>query len=474
MTVAKSRDAERTTNAAAARTGAGGGAGHAEQGGAGEESVILDSIADGVFTVDGQWRIRSFNRAAEAITGVPREEALGRPCCEVFRANICESACALRETMKTGRPVRDRAVFIVRSDGTRIPISVSTALLRNETGDVVGGVETFRDMSVEEELRKELESRYTFEDMISKSHVMQEIFRILPDVAESEATVLIEGESGTGKELLARAIHNLSPRRAGPLVIVNCGALPDTLLESELFGHRAGAFTDAKTDRHGRFELARGGTIFLDEIGDVSPALQAKLLRVLEDGSFEPLGSSETLQADARVVAATNRSLVELVERGGFRQDLFYRINVISIELPPLRERKGDVPLLVEHFIARFNRLRHRSIRGVSRDAMRTLMRYDYPGNVRELENIIEHAFVMCRSAEIRPRHLPRSLAAPDSGAAAAEPSTFDEAEAEFLRRTLERNLWNQAATARELGIHKTTLWRKLKRLGIEKPEETP
>jgi PAS domain S-box-containing protein len=429
--------------------------------------VILDSIADGVFTVGADWRIRFFNRAAEEITGIPSEEALGRQCWEVFRASICESECALRETMRTGEPIVNRSVFIVRSDGHRIPISISTALLRDQNGEVVGGVETFRDLSIEEELRSELRSRYRFEDMVSKNHVLQSVFDLIPNIAESDSTVLIQGESGTGKELVARAIHRQSPRSDRPLVVVNCGALPDTLLESELFGHKAGAFTDAKRDKPGRFALARGGTVLLDEIGDVSPALQARLLRVLQDGTFEPLGATKTEQADVRVIAATNRDLAQMVERGEFRNDLFYRINVITLTLPPLRERREDVPLLIDHFIRRFNRLKQKEIDGVSPGALQILMAHTYPGNVRELENIIEHAFVMCRTGTISRRHLPPALR---QRPASDAPASLEDLEAQFLVAALERHGWNRAATARDLGIHKTTLWRKMKRLGIKPP----
>lgn len=432
--------------------------------------AILESIADGVFTVDSDWNIRSFNRAAEEIAGIERDEAVGRKCWEVLRASVCESACVLRETMESGGAIVNRSVYIVRSDGRRIPVSVSTALLRDEAGKVVGGAETFRDLSVEEELRRELRGRYFFEEMISKNHLLQQVFETLPDIAESESTVLVMGESGTGKELMARAIHNRSPRRKRPLVTVNCGALPDTLLESELFGHKAGAFTDAKRDKPGRFALAEGGTIFLDEIGDVSPALQAKLLRVLQDGSYEPLGGTRTERANVRVVAATNKPLPALVESGDFRSDLYYRINVVTIEIPPLRERREDIPLLIDHFVERFNRLKGRDITGVSPDALKVLLRHDYPGNVRELENAIEHGFVMCRSGRIRRKHLPPRLL-PDGGDAGSEPGSLDEAEGRFLTGALERHGWNRAATARDLGMHKTTLWRKMKRLGITPPD---
>jgi PAS domain S-box-containing protein len=433
----------------------------------GPAEVILDSIAEGVFTVDDAWHITAFNRAAEDITGTPADEAIGRPCWEVFRASICESACALRETMRTGERTTNRRVYIVTATGERKPIAVSTALLRDGNGNVVGGVETFRDLTVEETLRRELQERRGLGDIVGGSPRMREIFDILPDVAESMSTVLLLGESGTGKELVARAIHDLSPRSSGPFVVVNCGALPDTLLESELFGHKAGAFTDATADRVGRFARARGGTIFLDEIGDVSPGLQSRLLRVLQDGSFEPVGASGTESTDARVVAATNRDLDAMVEDGSFRRDLYYRINVFPLTLPPLRERREDIPLLVDHFIERFRRLKGKEITDIERQALSLLMRAEFPGNIRELENVIEHAFVMARGGTIRARHLPDSVR---SGGGASPPASFDEAEKELIVRTLEQTGWNRAAAARELGIHKTTLWRKMKRLGVDPP----
>jgi len=436
--------------------------------------IILDSITDGVFTVDKEWRITTFNKAAELITGIPREEAIGQRCSDVFRANICEGNCALRHTMKTGKSIVCKTIYIVDAEGERIPVSISTALLRDEKGNVIGGVETFRDLSVVEELRKELEESYSFADIISKNAEMQRIFSILPQIAESDSTVLIEGESGTGKELFARVIHNLSPRRRKKLVAVNCSALPDTLLESELFGYKAGAFTDAKKDKKGRFAQAEGGTIFLDEIGDITPALQVRLLRVLQERVYEPLGATHSEKADVRVIAATNKNLAELVKQGLFRQDLYYRINVIKIVIPPLRERKEDIPLLVRHFISKFNRIQGKSIADVSPEVMRILMNHDYPGNVRELENIIEHAFVLCRTNIIQTEHLPAELQ-PIAEKKSIKPvaqSSLKEVEADFIRAALERNNWNRLATAKELGIHKTTLFRKIKQLGIELPEK--
>jgi PAS domain S-box-containing protein len=434
--------------------------------------VILDSVADGVFTVDRDWRITSFNRAAERITGVPRADAIGKPCWEVFRASICETHCALKRTLDTGREVVNQQVFIIDTKGQRVPISVSTALLRDTGGTLLGGVESFRDLSEVEELRRQLEGSYTCEDMVGRSPSMHRLFDLVPVVAASDTTVLIEGESGTGKELVARAIHAQSRRRDRTFVAVNCGALPDTLLESELFGYKAGAFTDARRDKPGRFALADGGTLFLDEVGDVSPAMQAKLLRVLQERAFEPLGGVHPVRTDVRVIAATNRNLEELMRQGSFRQDLFYRLNVIRLRLPALRERREDIPLLVEHFVAKHNTLRHRSIEGVAVAAMSCLMSHDFPGNVRELENAIEHAFVLCSGGVIEPQHLPPSLvgARHECPACAGTRTDLRQLEATFLSDLLRRHRGNRAAAARELGVHPSTVFRKIRALGIHLP----
>ncbi|MFP4571893.1 MAG: sigma-54 interaction domain-containing protein [Desulfobacterales bacterium] len=439
----------------------------------GAAAAILDSISDGVFTIDENWRISEFNRAAEEITGIPRHEAIGKPCSEVFRASMCEVDCAMKRTMETGKPVVNRSGFIIDAEGERIPVSVSTALLRDEYGNFTGGAETFRDLSEVETLRKELSGKYQIGDLVSRSPAMRVIFELLPQVAASTSTVLLCGETGTGKELLARAIHELSPRSEKPFIAVNCGALPDTLLESELFGYKAGAFTGATRDKPGRFAQAHKGTIFLDEIGDISPALQIRLLRVLQEKQVEPLGTSSPVAADARVVAATNRDLEKAVENGEFRQDLFYRINVIRVDIPPLRERKEDIPLLADHFVQRFNRIQGKKVEGVGAEAMARLMSHNYPGNVRELENRIEHAFVLCDNGWIQPRHLPE-------GIGRIEPSdighkNFREAvnafEAQLIRDSMRENNYNRLKTARSLGIHKTTLFRKMKALEIEFPE---
>jgi PAS domain S-box-containing protein len=435
--------------------------------------IILDSVADGVFTVDREWRISSFNRAAEDITGVPREEALGQRCCDVFRASICETGCALRDTLDTGDPIVNKSVFIVDTEGSKRPVSISTAILRDREGRIVGGVETFRDLSHVEQLRKELEGRFGLGDIIGRSRAMRDLFEVLPAIGASEATVVIHGASGTGKELFARAIHQLSPRRDRRFVAINCGALPDTLLENELFGHVAGAFTDARRDRPGRFAHAEGGTIFLDEIGDISQAMQVRLLRVLQEHVYEPLGSVEPVAADVRVIVATHRDLAKLVEEGVFREDLYYRINVMKLELPTLKERREDIPLLVDHFVERFNRLQNKDVGGVSDEVLSLLMTYSFPGNARELENIIEHAFVLCNGGRIETKHLP-----PEISQGSEVPSvesrggmTLREMEALQISLALHRHGGNRKAAAEELGIHPSTLFRKLKDLEIEPPD---
>ncbi len=438
------------------------------------QDVILDSIADGVFTVDGDWNVTSFNRAAEEITGIAREQAVGQKCFDVFHANICQGACALRETMQSGRQRVARRINILNSRGERVPVSVSTAVLRSEKGEVIGGVETFQDLSAVEALRKEIDEHYTFHDIISKNHEIRRILSILPDIATSDSTVLIEGPTGSGKELFAKAIHNLSRRARRKYVAVNCGALPDTLLESELFGYKKGAFTDASRDKPGRFALAEGGTLFLDEIGDISTALQVKLLRVLQEREYEPLGATSTVKANVRVITATNRPLAELVARGTFREDLYYRLNVLKIVLPPLAHRREDIPLLVDHFLHKFSAQQGKQVEGISEEALGVLMGGNFPGNVRQLQNVIEHAVVLCRGEQIEIECLPGELVQETTARNGGEPKSaggpLPEAEAAAILQTLRQHAGHRAQTAAALGIDKTTLWRKMKKYGIAYP----
>jgi PAS domain S-box-containing protein len=321
----------------------------------GKLSSILNSIADGVFTVDSEYRVTSFNRAAQEITGFLAQEVIGKPCHIVFRSTVCREECPLKRTVRTGEPVTNYEIEILDRHNRIKPISVSTALLRDSDWHIIGGVETFRDLSQLKELAAQVRVKYSFANIVGKSEPMQRVFRVVRDVAPTNTTVLLEGETGTGKEVVARAIHHTSPRKEKPFVAVCCAALPDSLLENELFGHVKGAFTGADSDRPGRFELADGGTLFLDEIGEVSPALQVKLLRVIERKEFERLGDRKTTKVDVRIVAATNRDLQQSVTEGKFRQDLYYRLNVLAMRLPPLRERAEDIPLLVRHFIESFN-----------------------------------------------------------------------------------------------------------------------
>ena len=431
--------------------------------------IILDSIADGVYTVDLDWRVTSFNRAAELITGISREEAIGQSCFEVFRSNVCEKNCIVRRTLETKEPIVNKPIYIIRADKSRIPISATTAILKDTQDNMIGGVVTFRDLTTVSNLKKELLKQHTFEDIISKNAGMLNLFSILPQIAQSRSTVLIEGASGTGKELFARALHNNSLSRKGSFVAVNCAALPDTLVESELFGYRAGAFTDAKKDKPGRFAQAQDGTIFLDEIGDVSPAIQIRLLRVVENRQYEPLGATESVHTNARIITATHRDLEKLVREGMFREDLFFRINVVKLSLPSLAERKEDIPLLVNHFIDRFNHLNSKNVLGISQEAMAALMLHNWPGNVRELENTIEHAFVLCRKDLIRREHLPDRILPEDSTLPVLFSGlTLKKIEKRAIRRALQKNNWKRVATARELGIDKNTLRRKIQRLGIK------
>jgi len=432
--------------------------------------TILESVTDGVFTIDLDKRITWFNRAAEDITGFRSDEAVGHYCFDVFRANICEKTCALEATLTSGLPQVNVRASIITKSGAHLPITVSTSVLRNDDGEVIGGVETFRDLSDMERLRRQLTGSRLPEDIVGRHPKMQEILSSLPDIAESESPVLIEGPTGSGKELIARAIHQLSPRKEEPFIAVNCAALPETLLESELFGYTKGAFTGALRDKPGRFLLADKGTLFLDEIPSTSPAFQADLLRVLDDGEFTPLGGTTAVKADVRLISATNCELRNLVQEGGFRTDLYYRLNVVKIRLPSLRERTQDIPLLVEHFVHKFNVLKDRSVRGVTPEVLAVLLRHPFPGNIRELENIVEYAFVLCKGPLITLEHLPEDLLRGQQCAGKRSLSQSELEEADTIRGVLAAHRTNRDETARLLGISRATLWRKMKKYGLLPP----
>ena len=434
--------------------------------------TILENIGDGVFSVDNHFHIICYNPALERITGYKSYEVLGKSCQEVFRSELCDRECPVALAISEGKKISNKFTYFQHKSGRKIPVSITVAPIRDSEGRLLGAVETVRDLTEILSLRKELNKDYRLGDIISKSPKIKRILDILPDIAESESTVLITGESGTGKEIFARAIHDLSPRRNGPFVAVNCAAIPDTLLESELFGYKAGAFTDAKKDKPGRFAMAKGGTLFLDEIGEIPASLQVKLLRVLETKEYEPLGASRPEKADVRIIAATNQDLERLVEKGLFRQDLFYRLNVARIHLPPLRERKEDIPLLVEHFIQKFRASKGRNIIGITEEALKILLNYDFPGNVRELENIIEYCFIVCKEGLIYPEHLPEYLYHPQKEEEETlfsfdKPMKLEEIEKIAILQALKRNKWKKLATCRELGISKDTLRRKLKKYGL-------
>jgi len=435
--------------------------------------IILDCISDGVFTIDNNWKITSFNNAAEKITGIQRKEAIGKYCWDIFRSNMCERDCALKKTMDKGKSFMNTSGYIINSKKKRIPITTSTSLLIDKKGKILGGVEVFRDHSLVEELRKELSNQFQIENMASQSPAMKKIFKILPQIAKSDSSVLIEGETGTGKEIMAKAIHNLSDRKDKPFIAINCGALPDTLLESELFGHMAGAFTGATKDKPGHFALAQGGSIFLDEIGETSAAFQVRILRAVQEREFQPLGATKVIKADIRIIAATNKDLADLVAVDKFRQDLFYRINVVGLKLPPLRNRMEDLPFLVDLFIQKLNRIKSKSVEGIDPEVLQIFMTHNFPGNIRELENLIEYAFVLCSTGIIKHEHLPSKLWLSQNQIIENNDPEFlvKNAHAKTIMNALKENKYKRQAAADALGIHKSTLFRRMKKLGLNPPK---
>ena len=434
--------------------------------------LILDNLDIGVLTVDRGGHIAFFNHTAENITGFSRGDVLGKSCRTVLGDPSSPGMLLFNETIADGQARSSSESELRTRNGQIIPVRANFMALKNEDGRIVGGLATLTDLSLKYQFNSEIKGRYTFYDMVGKDPAIQKIFEIIPVVAASDATILIEGPTGTGKDVLAKVIHNTSSRAKNPLVKVNCAALPDNLLESEMFGYVKGAFTGADRDKPGRFQDADRGTIFLDEIGDLPLSLQAKLLRVLEDKEFYPLGSRKTAKVDVRIISATNQHLGQLVQQRRFREDLFYRLNVMRLELPPLRERRGDIPLLISHILKRLRVTRDSRAENFSNEAMDVLLNYDFPGNVRELENIIEHALIVCQGEIIERHHLPLALQKGTAPLMPAEKTGMTDAavggsEKEQILDMLQKYSWNKGKTAAALNINRTTLWRKLKKYNI-------
>jgi PAS domain S-box-containing protein len=430
---------------------------------------LFNSVSDGVVAVDNDLKVAAINRAALEMLGFQLHEALGRSVADVFSVEENRGQCVIRETIRSGRALIDREVLVSDRQGRHVPVLLTTSLVRGPKGEILGGAATFRNLAKVRQLAEAAGRARPFGEIVTGDPEMRRLFGTLPTIARADSSVLVLGETGTGKGLLVRALHDLSPRRQGPLVTVNCAALPETLLEAELFGVRAGAYTGATQDRQGRLEAADGGTLFLDEIGDIPPGVQVKLLRVLQEKVYERVGDVRPRVCDVRFVTATHRDLESLVETGAFRRDLYYRINVLSVEIPPLRDRKGDIPLLAQRFLDRLTAERGKTVSGVSSRVLEILTAHDYPGNIRELENIVEHGWVMCDSEIVEPVHLPRELVPqPDHPLGKeARAGGLPRLEAEYLRQVLRRHHGNRQAAARELGIHRTTLQRRIKRLGL-------
>jgi PAS domain S-box-containing protein len=435
--------------------------------------IILNNLDIGILTVDRSGHVTFFNRQLELITGYSRKELLGKSFAKIFRKKSGENLLMFDEIIADGIARANIKNDIVTKKGQILPISANYMALKNEEGHIVGGLATISDLSLMYQLSSAIKDRYTFYDMVGRDAAMQKIFEMVPVVAASDATVLIAGPTGTGKDLVAKVIHNASARENRPLVKVNCAALPDNLLESEMFGYAKGAFTGADKDKPGRFQEADGGTIFLDEIGDLPLSLQAKLLQVLEDREFYPLGSKKTTKVDIRIISATNQDLEQLVRNKKFREDLFYRLNVICLELPPLKDRKGDISLLISHILKRLCATRDIQVDEISEDAMEVLLNYDYPGNIRELENILEHALIICQNTMIRRNHLPISLQRRTQENLHIESKMnnlgqeVETSEKNMILEVLKKYNWNKGKTAQALNINRTTLWRKMKKYKI-------
>ncbi|MGB3941542.1 MAG: sigma 54-interacting transcriptional regulator [Candidatus Manganitrophaceae bacterium] len=443
-----------------------------------EATTILDSMSEGVFAVNIDKKIVYANRALKRILF---HDDGAKEDLDVIQTLLGESVFApkhvalLDRLMFNREPVSHYETVLRDIHGTPIPVHIHIDLLIDASGEAIGAVEIVRSLapSLSEPGEKQPRSG-GFRSIIGKSKKLLEVLDLVASASASNVTVLLEGESGTGKELIARAIHQVGPRREKPFIAVNCASLPEEMIESELFGHMKGAFTTAIYDRPGRFELANQGSLFLDEIGDMSPAAQAKVLRVLQEQEFERVGGTKTIRVDVRIIAATNKDLVERVRAGEFREDLYYRIRVFPIRVPPLRERKDDIFPLIKHFMAKFSKETGKQITHIAPAALEYLLSYDYPGNIRELENMIEHAFVTSPGPTLSIEHLPKPVGAlsKETQPLTTGAGTLANQEKTLVLKALEKADWNQAKAAAELGISRSTLWRRLKEFGIKPPKQ--
>ncbi|MGA8018946.1 MAG: sigma 54-interacting transcriptional regulator [Desulfobacterales bacterium] len=446
---------------------------------------IIDSMADGVFTMDAGGRMSSWNPSMERISGYSAEEALGRTC-EILQCSRCFGKKCPAGIKKCGiielGISEAKECFLKHTEGHNVSIIKNASVVRDENNCIIGVVETVTDMTELSKARRKIEEAalrlgemHRLDNIIGKSHAMRNVFTAIKAAAASDATVLVQGDSGTGKELVAGAIHYNSERAAGALITVNCSALSESLLESELFGHVKGAYTGALHDRAGRFEEAEGGTVFLDEIGELSPYIQVKLLRVLQEREVERVGESKRRKINIRIIAATHRDLYTRVREGAFRDDLYYRLKVFPIQLPPLNQRRDDIPLLVGHFIQKHNKKTAKQIMGVSQATLRIFMDYNWPGNVRELENAIEHAFVVCNREQIEPYDLPvelrhvryRQLNKEETNRSVSRSYRRVKIDKEELLEILNESDWNKAEVARRIGISRTAVWKYMKKWAI-------
>ncbi len=441
--------------------------------------TIIDTMAEALMVVDTQGLIISVNLSMLKLTGYSEMELVGKTC-DVLNCNNClvnkerrtDHFCVLFKNMRLKMKCQ-----MQKKDGALVSVFKNATILKNSDGDIIGGVETLTDLSevlaqqkIISCLRQELSEKDRFQSLIGKSMAMQRVFQLITSVAESEVPVIIYGESGTGKELVANAIHNLSPRAQNAYVKVNCAALNESLLETELFGHVKGAFTGALKTRIGRFEAAHKGDIFLDEIGDMPLSSQIKILRVLEEKMIEKVGDNQPIPVDVRVISATNKNMASLIQTGAFREDLFYRIGVMPIQIPPLRERKEDLPLLINAFLNRIGLKTGKQVIAVSKPALDILYDYDWPGNIRELINVMEHAFILCREGEITPEHLPDNLLhkRKKTISVLTYPAARDiDPEKQELMAAISSTGGNKAAAAKMMGISRVALYNRLKKYHV-------